>query len=305
MAGKNSKTRNAVQTQLRPNLQAATTSPGALPAPAMPTLTQANPDFAALKLELLASLRKDIADIFKKELQETLGDALSTIKLDLQAVKTQLANDKAATDATVATLKGTVGEMEHALSGCTDDIAEMKTTIRCLTANLAKLENKCEDLESRSRRNNIRIIGVPEGPDSSTTAAVAAMLKEAFDLEKEPLLDRSHRTLQPKPKPGERPRPIVCRFHYHSDCVDILRRARELRQIKVADLTISIFPDFTAKIARARAEFNEVRRQLRGIDGARYGLFHPARLRITYNGVEKDFVSAEKASDYVKTLISG
>ena len=305
MAGKNTKTRNAVQTQLRPNLQAATTSPGVSPALAMPTLTQANPETAALKLELLASLRKDIADIFKKELQETVGDALATIKLDLQAVKTQLANDKAATDATLATLKGTVGEMEHALSGCTDDIAEMKTTIECLTANVTKLENKCEDLESRSRRNNVTIIGVPEGPDSCTTAAVAALLKEAFDLGKEPLLDRSHRTLQPKPKPGERPRPIVCRFHYYSDCVDILRRARELRQIKVADMTISVFPDYTAKIARARAAFNEVRRQLRGIDGARYGLVHPARLRITYNGVEKDFVSAERARDYVKTLISG
>ena len=305
MAGKNSKTRNTIQTQLRPGPQAATASSSEPPAPAEVASTHAGSDIAALKLEMLASLRKDIADIFKKELQDTLGDALSTIKLDLQTVKTQLANDKAANDATMSKLKGTVGEMEHALNECSDDITEMKATIKSLTANVAKLENKCEDLESRSRRNNVRIVGVPEGPDTCTTAAVAALLKEAFDLVKEPLLDRSHRTLQPKPKPGDRPRAIVCSFHYHSDCVDILRRARELRQIKFRDLTISVFPDHTAKIARARAAFNEVRRQLRGIDGARYGLIHPARLRITYNGVEKDFVSAEEASDYVKTLISG
>ncbi|GLD72244.1 uncharacterized protein AKAME5_002356800 [Lates japonicus] len=265
--------------------------------------TQANPDIAAFKLELLTSLRTDIAAIFKKELQDTLGDVLSAIKLDLQAVKTQLANDKAATDATMSKLNGMVEEMEHALTECSDDITEMKTTIKSLTANVAKLENKCEDLESRSRRNNARIVGVPEGPDTCTTAAVAALLKEAFGLAKEPLLDHSHRTLQPKPKPGERLRAIVCGFHYHSDCVDILRRARELRQIKVRDLTISVFPDHTAKVARAWAAFNEVRWQLCDIDGARYGLIHPARLRITYNGVEKDFVSAE-ASDYVKTLIS-
>ncbi|TKS86105.1 LINE-1 type transposase domain-containing protein 1 ES cell-associated protein 11 [Collichthys lucidus] len=132
----------------------------------------------------------------------------------------------------------------------------MKSAIEYLTASVAKLEDKCEDLESRSRRNNVRIIGVPEGPDTCSTTAVAAMLKEAFALEKEPLLDRSHRTLQPKPKPGERPRAIVCRFHYHSDCVDILRRARELREIKVQGLTISVFPDHTAKIARARAAFD-------------------------------------------------
>ncbi|KAF4084924.1 hypothetical protein AMELA_G00111790, partial [Ameiurus melas] len=53
-----------------------------------------------------------------------------------------------------------------------------------------------------------RIVGVPEGPDTCSTAAVAALLKDAFGLEKEPVLDRSHRTLQPKPKSGERPRAI-------------------------------------------------------------------------------------------------
>lgn len=116
---------------------------------------------------------------------------------DLHAVKTQLVSDKAATDATISELKDTVGEMEHALTECSDDIVAMKTTIKSLTANVDKLENKCEDLESRLRRNNIRILGVPEGPDTCTTAAVVALLKEAFGLVKEPLLDWSHRTLQP------------------------------------------------------------------------------------------------------------
>ncbi|XP_053487494.1 uncharacterized protein LOC128611752 isoform X1 [Ictalurus furcatus] len=260
---KSSTAHGTIQTQLRPSVHTASESPSPESA-----LLRVDPDFAALRLELLASLRKDIADIFKKELQETLGDALSTIKLDLQAMKTQLVSDKVATDATISTLKGTVVEMEHALSGCTDAIAQIKTTIESLTATVTKLENKYEDLESTSWRNNIRIVGVPEGPDTCTTAAVAALLKEAFGLEKEPVLDR---TLQPKPKPGERPRAIVCRFHYHSDCVDILRRVRELQRMKVRDLTILVFPDHTAKIARARAAFNEVRHQLRGIEGARLG----------------------------------
>ncbi|KAL7870573.1 hypothetical protein SRHO_G00080700 [Serrasalmus rhombeus] len=67
----------------------------------------------------------------------------------------------------------------------------------------------------------------------------------------------------------------------------------------------TVFPDHTAKTAKARAAFNDVRRQLRDIEGARYGLLYPARLRITYNGVEKEFVSAEEASSYVKTLANG
>lgn len=196
------KTRNTIQTQLKPCPQTTTTASSEPPFPDESALSQAFPDAVALKLELLTSLKNDIADIFKKELQETLGDALSTIKFDLQAIKMQLGKDKAETDAILSTLRGTVGEMEHALSGCTDDIALMKTTIKSLTASVTKLENKCEDLESRSRSNNVRIVGVPEGPDTCSTAAVAALLKEAFVLEKELLLDWSYRTLQPKPKPG-------------------------------------------------------------------------------------------------------
>lgn len=77
---------------------------------------------------------------------------MSTIKFDLQAVKKQLANDKAATDAIMSKLKGTVGEIEHALTKCSDDVAEMKATIKSLTASVTKQENKCEDLGSRLRR---------------------------------------------------------------------------------------------------------------------------------------------------------
>lgn len=128
------KTRNTIQTQLRPCPQTSTASVSVSPTTAGSASPEGDSDVAALKLELLASLRSDIADIFKKGLQETLGDALSTIKLDLQAMKTQVAKDRADTDATVATLKGTIGDVEHALSECTDDITQMKTTIECLSA---------------------------------------------------------------------------------------------------------------------------------------------------------------------------
>ncbi len=45
---------------------------------------------------------------------------MSTIRADLQSVKTQLTNDKAASDAELAIIKGTVGEMEHSLSARTE-----------------------------------------------------------------------------------------------------------------------------------------------------------------------------------------
>ncbi|KAF7696901.1 hypothetical protein HF521_005319 [Silurus meridionalis] len=271
MSGKTSKTRSTTQSQLRPGATVAASPSRDSPLSEGPIVSQAasKADIDSLKSELLSSLKSEIIEVFKSELralERTLGNDLLTIKSELQVVKAQLSSDKVANEAAVRELRGTVTGMERSLSVCTDDIAVMQRDIHRLTAEYNKLETKCEDLEARSRRNNVRIIGVPEGPNSSTTANVAVLLKEALSLEKEPLLDRSHRTLQPVPKPGERPRAIVARFHYHSECLDVLRRAKELQRIQFKGLNISIFPDHTVKTAKARAVFNEVQRQLRGIE---------------------------------------
>lgn len=55
-------------------------------------------------------------------------------------------------------------------------------------------------------------MGVPE--DSSV---VSKILGDALNLDKDATVDRSHRTLQPKPKPYEQPHAIVAKHHYHSE----------------------------------------------------------------------------------------
>ncbi|KAI4889415.1 hypothetical protein NFI96_026775, partial [Prochilodus magdalenae] len=98
---------------------------------------------------------------------------------------------------------------------------------------------------------------------------------------------------------GATPRAIVARLHYFHECSNTLRLARERERVVVNDLTISVYPDYTAKAARARAAFNGVRQQLRGIKDLRFGILHPARLRITYKGVEKTFTSPDEAQKYI------
>lgn len=176
--------------------------------------------------------------------------------------------------------------METSLSSCTDEIITLQAKVEHLTTELSRLDNKCKDLEARSRRNNIRLVGIPDDFSTSPTATAIS--------------SRAHRTLQPKPRPGERPRPIVARLHYHMDCVDILHRARAQQRIKIGDMSFSIFPDHTPRTARARAAFNDVRRQLHEIPGIRFGLLYPARLQVTHNSAE--FKSPEEASTFIRSL---
>uniref|UniRef100_A0A672YIG4 L1 transposable element RRM domain-containing protein n=1 Tax=Sphaeramia orbicularis TaxID=375764 RepID=A0A672YIG4_9TELE len=281
----------------RPILHTASSPHSDPPSPRQETVM---PDFME---ELLHSLRNEMAAIFQTELQAALNENLTSIKTELQSIKSKLSVSISNIKSDLSALKHTVGEMETSLSTCTDDIVSLQAKVDHLSAEPLKVDRKCEDLVSRSRRNNIRIIGVPEDSSISfTTTAISSMLKEALNLEKEPLLDRVHRTLQPKPRPGERPRPIIARLHSHMDCVDILRWARAQQRIKTADMMISVFPDYTVKTVRARAAFTDIRRQLRDIPGIRFRLLYQARLRVTYDGVEREFNSLEDARSFIKTL---
>ena len=253
--------------------------------------------------ELLASLREDIGCIIKLEIRQVLEKEMAGLRGDINTVKTELQSYQSSVAKELASLKDATSEMGKSLSSCTDDIVTLQREVKQLQAQSESLQNKCEDLEARSRRNNIRIVGVPESQSSSATE-VSALLQKALDLEEAPVLDRSHRSLQPAPRRGDQPRVIVARLHYFQDCANILRLARAKQQIKVDGMTISIYPDYTTRVARARAGYNTVRQQLRGLEGVRYGILYPACLRITHNNQERIFSTPEEAQAYISRNIS-
>lgn len=78
-------------------------------------------------------------------------------------------------------------------------------------------------------------------------------------------------------------RAVIAQLHCYKDCNDILRLARTKQKIQVGDMTISVYPDFTARVAKAWAAFNNVRRMLKDVPGVRFGILFPARFRITLN----------------------
>lgn len=259
-------------------------------------------DTADLKAEILSSLKVDIAAMLRSELKAALTGDFEAIKAELQAVRTELASNTATMHSEVEAMKTTMAGVERTLSSHSDDVSLLQTKVGKLESEVNNLREKCLDMEGRMRRSNIRILNVPETAGSSTPAAVSKLLKEALGLDKEILVDRSHRGLQARGRDGK-PRVIVAKIHYHQDCVDILSRARESGPLRWKGTEILIFPDYPPSVVQARSAYNEVRRLLRGRSGVKYGLLYPARLRITHNGTEKWFQNPDDAMAYVKTKI--
>ena len=255
-----------------------------------------------LKSEILLSLKADISTVLKSELKNALADDFDFLKNELKEVKIEIINSTAALKHEIDQAKVSIKEVEGGLSVWSEEVVTLQKTVSGMKTEIAELKAKCEDLEGRSRRCNIRIISVPETPDSSTAASVSKLLTEVLQLDKEPLIDRAHRSLGPK-KPGGKPRAIVAKLHYYQECAQILRRARIRGQLRFNGESITIFPDYTTAVAKARAAFTEVRKLLRDREGVRYGILFQARLRVTFRGEDREFTDSDKAMTYVKKNI--
>uniref|UniRef100_A0A9J8DG03 L1 transposable element RRM domain-containing protein n=1 Tax=Cyprinus carpio carpio TaxID=630221 RepID=A0A9J8DG03_CYPCA len=96
-----------------------------------------------------------------------------------------------------------------------------------------KLQIKVLDLESRSRRNNMRVFGVPEGQEGdSVMQFIEKLLRSQLQLPEDFnfKIQRAHRALASKPPPGASPRAVIVNFLEFSTKEMILREVWKKRQ---------------------------------------------------------------------------
>lgn len=196
-------------------------------------------------------------------------------------------------------------EVDETLNDQSDSITNMDTRLKEMEKEILKLRGRSEDLEARSRRNNIRVVGVREGAEAGKKPSdfIAGLLKEKLGLVSTPTLDRAHRALGMR-RDGNRapPRAFIVRCHYYTEKEEILKKAREMeRTPEGRSDQIHIFPDYTQEVNIKRAAFKEARSLLRTCTGTRYGLRYPATLVITPEGGQtKTFESPKDAVEYIK-----
>lgn len=108
-----------------------------------------------------------------------------------------------------------MADVEQRMSDTEDKTLQHERAIRYLLHREAKLSAKCEDLESRARRNNLRIYGVKEGEEQNDminfiTNLIRTSLELPEDLDL--CVEIAHRSLTMKPKDSAPPRSIIVRF---------------------------------------------------------------------------------------------
>ena len=210
-------------------------------------------EMLAMQKESYQSSLKLIMDSVKTEVKE-LRREVQEMKESVSFISGKYDDVKMKFDVTESKIKAAFIQIE----GLNKDINE----------NLDEIEVKQEYLENHSRRNNIKLLGVPEDDDENswddTELIVKTLIKNKLGIQDEVATERAHRVgkkVQPRPQSKKehgshvesastpRTRPIIAKIQFWKVKENILRIARKKKPNNVLFVN-----DFSQRTLEKRAE---------------------------------------------------
>lgn len=167
------------------------------------------------------------------------------------------------------------------------------------------LVHKLDNAENRQRRNNICVVGLPDGAEGSCPAIFAkSLFKNILNLPDMPptyVVERAHRVPTDCRPKGAPLRQFLVRFLNYQDRYMILAEAQKHPELPYENTKVMFFLDSSAEIQKRFRWFNEVRRRLSEKD-IKYSVLYPSRLRIPHKGIVQFFDTPMEASDWINGL---
>uniref|UniRef100_H3AJZ0 L1 transposable element RRM domain-containing protein n=1 Tax=Latimeria chalumnae TaxID=7897 RepID=H3AJZ0_LATCH len=208
------------------------------------------------------------------------------------------------TSATLVELKDLISGLNHRVASEEQRVSNVEDAQQNLNREVTELKktNIQHDQENRAQRNNVRIVGFPEGVEHGRP--IKFLQETLLELLKLPSgtsleVERAHRSLAPKPAEGQRPRPFIVRFLRYPVREQILTAARSLGTLEWNGSRILMFPDLLRDLMERQQRFMLIKKALRG-KGLKYGLFYPATLKLTCDGKTRSFTEPKAVEEFLQ-----
>ncbi|CAH2247220.1 Hypothetical predicted protein [Pelobates cultripes] len=192
-------------------------------------------------------------------LQTCLEDMSSKILASIQSTLRELSKD-------VQELGDRTAWVEQRVEEQTSAHNELADQMHNLQQLLDQSQRKIMDLEDRSRRQNLRIRGIPEEVSQQDLHPFLIEYFKALtpELPAEMLiLDRYHRVQKPAFLPQDTPRDVLTHLHYFHVKEAILQATRGQSDLPQKFTHIKIFTDLSAATLQKRKEFKTTTEALR------------------------------------------
>ncbi|KAJ8014148.1 hypothetical protein DPEC_G00037240 [Dallia pectoralis] len=202
---------------------------------------------------------------------------------------------------------GRLAHAEKRISDAEDNVNGLISKVSTLESTVKTLSDKVEDLECRSRRNNVRLVGLPEKAEGlDTVTFLEKWLPEALGMESRETLviERAHRigTLSNNDPRSARPRTLIMKFLNFKDKERVLKAARIKRNVLYNNEQVRLHPDLSAGVHKMQRDYDDVRKKLRDKGIHKHRIIFPARLLLTHGDRSYTFQTPAEVVHFVRSL---
>lgn len=247
------------------------------------------------------SLDSVVASAVREAMDSILIPALRDLRTDLQKTNEVVNNVSGEIERVAAMAKRTQDRVDSVQAAARED----RRSVIDLKKQLDLLTTKLTDLEDRGRRNNIRLVGLPEMLEGSDTVGYikANLPKWIPSLEGRDIdIERAHRVYDGRDTNTKKPRTLIFRLLRWQDRSAILKGARKAYPVKHAtNTTLLFFPDFSPTTTAKRKSFSPVMKKATAM-GLEPFLIYPAVMKIEHGGKKMAFESPQLAEDFINSL---
>ncbi|RXM35482.1 LINE-1 type transposase domain-containing protein 1 [Acipenser ruthenus] len=184
----------------------------------------------------------------------------------------------------------TVEKLTSVVDAVKADMCQAKREVNDCMQLVDKFQDKLNDLEDRSWRCNVRLVGLPEGSDRDDPARYLQKMLPRW-------IDRAHRVYSGGPSRAHKPCTLLFKLLRYTDRQAILQGTRNTQPMEVNGRRLSFFVDYSQPMASKRKAFSEVRARLRR-EGVESFLIYPAVLRVSYGGEKLSFGSVAEVETF-------
>ncbi len=191
----------------------------------------------------------------------------------------------------LSTLGDQVNLLEQRVSANEDNVQVCVTRIQQTEKDNSYLIDKVDNLENRSRRYNLRFVGVQESSEGNDiTGFMSRLIPQLLGQDNFPtlpIIEWAHRSPTVRQSGRASLRPVMVKLLNFQDKLKILRIARE-KKLEYNGTRVYIYPDFSADLIKRCRSFDPVKRKLRELN-IKYFLRYPCTLCVLVDGKQQRF----------------
>lgn len=281
----------------------------------MATKKSSSPQKSTTGCKRLKTLEDDVASIVNHAIeaqQEAMREMISRMLTEaIQSALKPFNDFIIENNAALHSMKEEMDSLSKNVASITIKVDNLQGSLRntkkdanlCLS-QLEQMQRKCNDLEDRSRRNNIRLVNLPTGMEGDDPVGFLQKMLPKWipDLPAHSSrieIDRAHRVYSSSNSP--KPRSLIFRLLRYPDRQAILQGARKAKPTLPGGARLEFYADYSHETAQKRKAFSTVRFKLHQ-KGAETFLIYPASLRVSHKGQKYSFESPESAEKYLEGL---